>query len=463
MTIADPAVGTGTFLLGVLRRIAKAAEDDMGPGAVPGAVAKAAERLIGFELQFGPFAVAQLRLIAEFQGLMQPQAGSAPAKVPDLRLYVTDTLGDPFVEEDWIPSSMGPIAASRREANAIKKAQPIMVVIGNPPYKEKAQGRGGWIEAGTSGARAPLDWWQPPRDWGVGAHTKHLKNLYIYFWRWASWKVFGAGQSEATGKPDTDEEGIVCYITVAGFLNGPGFQRMRDDLRRSCTDIWVIDCSPEGHQPEVNTRIFQGVQHPVCITLAARRKGKDAATPARVHHRSLARGRREAKFAELAAVSLYDGKWDAGSSSWRDSFLPEAEGAWADFLPLKDVFLYDGSGVMPGRTWVIAPDRETLERRWARLIAEKDATKKEVLFHPQLRKGKVASRHIRKIVEQRLGDRAARTTPVILEQGANPTTGRYGFRSLDRQWLIADARMLNDVRPVLWDTHVRLAGFHHGT
>ena len=34
-------------------------------------------------------------------------------------------------------------------------------------------------------------------------------------------------------------------------LNGPGFQKMRDDLRRNCTEIWVIDCSPEGHQPEV--------------------------------------------------------------------------------------------------------------------------------------------------------------------------------------------------------------------
>ena len=66
--------------------------------------------------------------------------------------------------------------------------------------------------------------------------------------------------------PDKDEEGIVCFITVAGFLNGPGFEKMRDDLRRTCSEIWVVDCSPEGHQPNVPTRIFQGVQQPVCIT-----------------------------------------------------------------------------------------------------------------------------------------------------------------------------------------------------
>ncbi len=69
--------------------------------------------------------------------------------------------------------------------------------------------------------------------------------------------------------PDADEAGIVCFITVAGFLNGPGFEKMRDDLRHTCSDIWVIDCSPEGHEPDVPTRIFQGVQQPVCITLAA--------------------------------------------------------------------------------------------------------------------------------------------------------------------------------------------------
>lgn len=38
VTVADPAVGTGTFLLGVLRSIAKTVEDDEGPGAVPAAI-----------------------------------------------------------------------------------------------------------------------------------------------------------------------------------------------------------------------------------------------------------------------------------------------------------------------------------------------------------------------------------------------------------------------------------------
>ena len=65
VTVADPAVGTGTFLLGVLRRIADTVSKDQGEGAVRGAIEAAAKRIIGFELQFGPFAVAQLRIMAE--------------------------------------------------------------------------------------------------------------------------------------------------------------------------------------------------------------------------------------------------------------------------------------------------------------------------------------------------------------------------------------------------------------
>jgi predicted helicase len=349
--VADPAVGTGTFLLGVLRRIAATVTEDQGLGAVRGAIEAAAKRIIGFEMQFGPFAVAQLRLIAELQALM-----NAPP-LPELHLFITDTLGNPFIEEEWLPQVYEPVAKSRRDANEVKKTQPITVVIGNPPYKEKAEGRGGWIEKGSGGKLvAALDRWRPPPEWGVGAHVKHLKNLYVYFWRWATWKVFGSGNYAATGNADKDEEGIVCFITVAGFLNGPGFEKMRDDLRRTCSEIWVIDCSPEGHQPNVPTRIFQGVQQPVCITLAARKLSKNAEQPARVRFHTLPKGQSEEKFAALAKLSLHGPEWNDCPDGWRDPFLPTAAGAWASFPTLAGFFIYNGSGVMPGRTWIIAPE-----------------------------------------------------------------------------------------------------------
>lgn len=451
VTIADPAVGTGTFLLGVLRKIAETVAGDMGEGAVPAAISAAAKRLIGFELQFGPFAVAQLRLIAEFQELMVVGEGKA-ATLPSLKLFITDTLGNPYVEDEWLPQVMAPIATSRKEANAIKKGQPITVVIGNPPYKEKAEGLGGWIEAGSGGSmKAPMDWWRPPVEWGVSAHTKHLKNLYVYFWRWATWKVFGTGNYAATGTPDRDEEGVICYITVAGFLNGPGFQKMREDLRRTATKIWVIDCSPEGYQPEVATRIFQGVQQPVCIVIAAKKLGKDTAKPADVLYMPLPAGRREDKFKVLETLSLDGADWVECSDGWRDAFLPEATGAWADMPPLKSLFVYDGSGVMPGRTWVIAPDQESLGRRWDALVAEKDAVRKEELFHPHLRNGQPGDKHIRKELKAGLYGHEERLIPIINETGPMVQPVRYAYRSYDRQWIIPDSRVINQSNPALWD------------
>jgi Type ISP C-terminal specificity domain/N-6 DNA Methylase len=445
--VADPAVGTGTFLLGVLRRIASTVSDDQGAGAVRAAIEAAAKRVIGFELQFGPFAVAQLRIIAEMQALMAtPQAPTPP--IPDLRLFITDTLGNPFVEEESLGHLYEPIAKSRREANAIKKTQPITVVIGNPPYKEKAEGRGGWIEKGSGGKLvAPLDRWRPPPEWGVGSHVKHLKNLYIYFWRWATWKVFGSGNYAATGFPDRDEEGIVCFITVAGLLNGRGFERMRDDLRRTCSEIWVVDCSPDRHQPEVATRIFQGVQQPVCIVLAARKLGKKTDEPAEVHFRALPKGRWEEKFGALASLTL-DGKgWINCSSDWRAPFLPSATGLWAALPALDDLFIYNGSGVMPGRTWIIAPDVDSLGVRWNRLIHEKDSTKKEILFHPHEGGDKTLS----KASKVGLAGHDHRVESVNNDHGAVVTPTRYGFRSFDRQWIIPDSRLINRPNPNLWN------------
>ena len=131
VTVADPATGTGTFLLGVLRRIAQTTAADQGPGAVPAVVDAAVSRLVGFEMQFGPFAVAQLRILAELRTLLDD-----PDAVPPTRLFVTDTLGNPYAEEEYLPQILLPLGESRRRANAIKRQEKITVVIGNPPYKE---------------------------------------------------------------------------------------------------------------------------------------------------------------------------------------------------------------------------------------------------------------------------------------------------------------------------------------
>lgn len=155
VTLADPATGTGTFILGVLRRIAQTVREDEGEGAVPGAIHAALKRLIAFEIQLGPFAVAQLRILAEVLDLTR-SASSTP-----LRMFVTNTLGDPYEEVGWLPTMLAPIGKSRKDANKIKREEAITVVLGNPPYKHKAMGRGGWVETTNPNSKqpAPLEAW----------------------------------------------------------------------------------------------------------------------------------------------------------------------------------------------------------------------------------------------------------------------------------------------------------------
>ena len=454
VTVVDPGVGTGTFLFRVMDRIADAVSEQDGPGAVGPRLRQAAERLIGFELQAGPYSVAEVRLSTEFARLGAPLGPRA------LRVYLTDTLANPNEVEEHLPVIYAPIAESRTRANQVKREEPVMVVLGNPPYRERSYGDGGWIEQGDlrppgrtspnpnesavrnaarradllARASAPLAAFLPPRDWRVGAHVKHLYNPYVYFWRWATWKVF-------EGHPT--DKGVVAFITVAGFLNGPGFARMRDYLRRTADEVWVIDCSPEGHQPEVATRIFQGVQQPVCITIALRDGSTDEETPATVRFRSVA-GRREEKFAALAAIGLNDGGWTDCSTDWRGPFLPAGAAGWLAFPSLDDLLSWSGSGTMTGRTWVIGPSASLLKRRWDRLIKAAISEKSALLApHPR-------DRRIDTVLSENLPGFPPLSGALQSETDQCPEPLRYSYRSFDRQWIIPDKRLINQPNPSLW-------------
>jgi hypothetical protein len=224
---------------------------------------------------------------------------------------------------------------------------------------------------------------------------------------------------------------------------------MREYLRRRTDAVWVIDCSPEGHQPAVNTRIFQGVQQPICITLAVRDGRIDADTPASVYFRTLAGGSREAKFAELGGVSLVDPEWIECSAGWREPFLPAGGKRWLNYPSLDDLLRYSGTGVMIGRTWVVAPDAETLRRRWQRLTTVALDEKRELMQEHR------RDRHIHKVVSDGLPGFPAHTTTIAEERGPCLDPVRIGYRSFDRQWIIPDKRLINQPNPTLWGVRSR--------
>lgn len=438
VTVVDPAAGTGTYLFRTIERIAATVAAEEGSAEVPAKLRQAVGRLIGFELQTGPFAVAEFRLAEELRRRgAEPEPGA-------LRLYVADTLEDPHAEQGRIPAVYQPIAASRQAANRVKADEPVVVVIGNPPYRERSYHEGGWVREGRPDQKqsAILDDFIPPVDWGVSEHVKHVYNPYVYFWRWASWKAFEQPAGDAFG----DGHGVVALITVAGFLNGPGHTAMRAHLRRVADAIWVIDATPEGHQPPVSTRVFPGVQQPVCITIAVRDGTTSPDTPAPVYHTNV-HGQQADKFAALGSLDLEDPtEWRQAPDQWTAPFLPAGRSQWTQMPRLDALLPWSGSGTMPGRTWVRAPSPETLRRRWRALLDAPTDHKAELLDeHP-------TDRTIDTVLRDNLPGYPPTPRSLRDETREIPDPERIAFRSFDRQWLIPDKRVINRPNPALWWT-----------
>ncbi len=161
---------------------------------------------------------------------------------------------------------------------------------------------------------------------------------------------------------------------------------------------------------------------------------------------------RAVKFDALQKLTLDDDGWTNCPTEWREAFLPAATGAWATYPKLEELFFDNGSGVMPGRTWVIAPDAETLVQRWNKLI-KAPADKKEALFHPHQSKKGLGDRHVKKVLNKGLGSFEFRSISVANDSEASVTPIRYGYRSFDRQWIIPDNRLINRPNPEMWDAH----------
>ena len=147
------------------------------------------------------------------------------------------------------------------------------------------------------------------------------------------------GQLRRDRPPDKDEEGIVCFITVAGFLNGPGFEKMRDDLRRTCSRnlghrLLAGRASAGRRDAHLSGRAAAGLHR-------ARRPQARQRTP---------RSRRGCDFMRCRRASArrnsrhwQDSRWMATDwvdcpSGWRDPFLPAATGAWADISDAQGFF-----------------------------------------------------------------------------------------------------------------------------
>lgn len=447
VSVIDPAMGTGTYPLSVMHKVASA--ESLSPAARTRALNRLAKNLYGFELQSGPFSVAELRLNQTLKEL--------GAEIPEdgLNLYVADTLSDPYAKQKPVNSqTLRLLSQLSNKATRVKREVPIQVCIGNPPYKDKAEGMGGWVE---SGFRSPavaspiLDDFRAP---GMGKYEYVLKNLYVYFWRWAFWKVFEDSFRALEGQPDsTQRAGVVCFITADGYLNGPGFAGMREYIRRSSSRGWIINVTPEGKRPPAKNAVF-AIETPVSIALFLREENTDEETPADIRYVAL-HGTFAEKMHALATLDLDGAEFEPVRSGWGDKFAPEAGGDWDSYPELPDFYASCFPGVKPNKTWVYAPSESVLQERWAELIEGNDLEVRAERFKEtrdtKITEGKKplpGSDTFQGSLES-LNDQIARElipdTPNIVQ---------VGYRSFDRQYILADARLLHMPSPKLWEHRV---------
>ncbi|HUX02322.1 MAG: type ISP restriction/modification enzyme [Phycisphaerae bacterium] len=436
----DPAAGTGTYLLGVIDHALAKVEAQQGAGAVPGQASALAGNIYGFEIMVGPYAVTELRVSRALadKGAKLPAGGS--------HVYLTDTLEGPNTPPPVLPFYLKPIAEQHAKALKVKAAVPVIVCLGNPPYDrheaadETNKARTGhwvrWGEDGKGTAAIFKDFLDPALAAGHGMHVKNLYNLYVYFWRWAMWKVF---EHKTSAGP-----GVVSFISASSYLDGDAFCGIREHMRRLCDEIWVLDLGGEGRGTRKSQNVF-AIQTPVAIAVTARYGKADRDTPAKVHFARI-EGTRQEKLKALYAIQEFATlTWQDCPDDWHAPFRPAGGGAYFDWPLLIDVLPWQHSGIECKRTWPIAPDEGTLRRRWRALLKASD---RAVLFR-ETGDRTVAGTYAVAITPEGSSKRIAD----LPANAATPPIVQCGFRSFDRQRIIADARLMSRPRPDLWAAH----------
>ena len=437
VVLLDPAAGTGTYLLTALEEGLQQFRP-LGAGIVAERATAAARNYHAFEVLVGPYSVANLR----FDQLVTSSGGTLPVDGPGI--YLADTLENPELQEkgqlDLLHQRM---IEERNRAREVKNDVRVVACIGNPPYDRhpapdldaaREDRPGGWVRWGASGTtkKPILDAFTGPAlDAKAGGHLKNLYNLYVYFWRWAIWKVLD----------ESDEPGVISFITASSFLRGPGFVGMRQKMRQAFDEIWVIDLEGDDLGARKTENVF-AIRSPVVITVGVRHGGPQPDTPAKVHYTRVT-GSRVEKLAHLDGVrSLDDCQWRTCFSGWQDLMLPHQAGGYFDYPALTTLFPWQHSGVQAKRTWPVGHDAATLKRRWKRLLS---VARDRADYFVETRDRKVDKRVGRLLASGTL-------TPLaeLLDDEPSPAVVDYAYRSFDRQKLLLDNRLADFVRASLW-------------
>ena len=233
--VLDPCVGTGNFIVNILRRISGST-----------LAHKYAHDLFCNEIMLLPYYIASLNIehaYYERTGTYQSFEGICFADTLELAEGQQPSL---FVEENT-------------ERVEREKAAPIMVVIGNPPYNawQKSENDNNKNHSYPVIDKRIRETYT--KDSSATLHAQ-LYDAYVKFFRWAVDRLQG-------------RDGIVCFVSNNSFIDQITFDGMRKHLLQDFTQIYHLDLHGNVRKnPKLSgtTHNVFGIQVGIGITVAVR-------------------------------------------------------------------------------------------------------------------------------------------------------------------------------------------------
>ncbi len=358
VTVLDPAAGTLTFLA----EASKLAVDEFihkyGEGGKEKFIKEhILKNFYAFELIMAPYAVGHLKM-----SFLLEELGYRLHEDDRFKLYLTNTLEMEELAQTELPG-MSSLSEESHLAGKVKKEQPILVILGNPPYSGHSTNIGDWISTEIK-AYYKVDG-KPLGE----KNPKWLQDDYVKFIRFAQWKIDKAG------------EGVLGFITNHSYLDNPTFRGMRQSLMQSFNEIYILDLHgnslkkekcPDGSKDE---NVFD-IQQGVAITIFVKKKGVSTKpTATSIYHADLW-GLREEKYDYLLKKDIKTTKWKRlKPKSEFYLFIPREEKLlkeYEKYPKVTDIFPVNSVGVVTARdNFVIDYDKETLKRRIRMFCDEK--------------------------------------------------------------------------------------------
>lgn len=263
VTLLDPAGGTLTFPAEAIKLAVKEYSDKYGAGGINKLIGEQIlKNFYAFELMMAPYAIGHIKI-----SFLLEELGYTMKVDERFKLYLTNTLDMEDLAQTQIPG-LESLSDESHEAGRVKKDEPLLVIMGNPPYSGHSANKNDWTEKllkeDLDGAKSYYKIDGKPLG---EKNPKWLQDDYVKFLRFAQWKIQRAGR------------GIAGMVTNHSYLDNPTFRGMRQSLMNSFNEIYIIDLhgnslkketAPDGSKDENVFDIMQGV----AIALFVKEKNK---------------------------------------------------------------------------------------------------------------------------------------------------------------------------------------------